>query len=292
MGRPSRTVRKAGSVRVDSFLRLRGRPGMANRRTTLTHESIHGGRFHSALAWSLDAIEHVAAIVLAVDVVVVFCSVIWRYFLHQPFHWAEEIARALMGALVFLGAATALGRAQHVGVDSLRGLFPVSWRAPAVQLCHWIIVAVSTALLGSAVALLIDSQGQTTPIGLPQSIYVWPLVAGSLLMGLFGVVSALNGPWRSVWGTLAGGLLLALAVWGWNTLLPSVAVTPVALMLIAFVVSFVIGVPIAFALAFASLLYFLSDPSLPMLVYSQQVTGRHAITSCCSRFRSSCSPAC
>ena len=32
-----------------------------------------------------------------------------------------------------------------------------------------------------------------------------------------------------------------------------------------------LGVPIAFVLAFSALLYFLADPSLPMLVYSQQV---------------------
>jgi tripartite ATP-independent transporter DctM subunit len=33
------------------------------------------------------------------------------------------------------------------------------------------------------------------------------------------------------------------------------------------------GVPVAFALAFAALLYFLADPSLPMLVYSQQIVS-------------------
>ncbi len=43
------------------------------------------------------------------------------------------------------------------------------------------------------------------------------------------------------------------------------------LLAIGFVVSFVIGVPIAFVLAFCALLFFLADPSLPLLVYSQQV---------------------
>ncbi len=237
--------------------------------TAQTH--VDASRFQRWLDGLLQAIEHVAAVVLAVDVLVVFCSVIWRYFLHEPFDWAEEIARALMGALVFLGAATALGRAQHVGVESLRKLFPAHWRASVVQLCHWIVVAVAVALLASAIALLRDVQGQTTPIGLPQSIYVWPLVAGSVLMTSFGAVSALAGPARTVWGTLVGAVALTLAVWGWNTLLPGLAITPLMLMIGAFILSFVIGVPIAFALAFAALLYFLSDPSLPMLVYSQQI---------------------
>jgi tripartite ATP-independent transporter DctM subunit len=233
--------------------------------------SADASRFPRVLERLLDVVEHFAALVLGIDVLVVFCSVIWRYFLHEPFDWAEEIARALMGALVFLGAATALGRAQHVGVESLRNFFPAHWRASVVQICHWIIVGVSAALFASACALLQDVQGQRTPIGLPQSIYVWPLVAGSALMSMFAAVSALAGPARTVWGTLIVALVLTAAAWGWNTLLPGAAISPVMLMIGAFVVSFVIGVPIAFALAFAALLYFLTDPSLPMLVYSQQI---------------------
>jgi TRAP-type C4-dicarboxylate transport system permease small subunit len=127
----------------------------------------------------LVTVEHLAAIVLAVDVLVGVLLGHLALLLHQPFDWAEEIARALMGALVFLGAATALGRAQHVGVESLRRFFPVRWRPAVIQLCHWIVVAVSASLLASAIALLGDVQGQMTPIGLPQSIYVWPLVAAA-----------------------------------------------------------------------------------------------------------------
>ena len=63
-----------------------------------------------------------------------------------------------------------------------------------IQLCDWIIVAVSVALFLSASALLVDSRDQTTPIGLPQWIYIVPAVAGSLLMIAFGTASAVNGP--------------------------------------------------------------------------------------------------
>ena len=65
-------------------------------------------------------IEILAGLVLAVDVLVVFLSVIYRYFLHDPVDWAEEVARALMIVLVFFGAATVLARSQHVGVDLFR----------------------------------------------------------------------------------------------------------------------------------------------------------------------------
>jgi tripartite ATP-independent transporter DctM subunit len=224
-----------------------------------------------ALTLLLVTTEYVGAAVLTLDVLVVFASVIWRYFLHDPVDWAEEVARALMGALVFLGAATAVGRAQHMGVDSLRGFFPPHWRPALAQLCHWIVTVVAIALLLSACSLLAESELQTTPIGLPQSIYVWPMVVGSLLMVLFAAAAALAGPWRTVWGTFVAALVLGLAAWGWNAMVPEHTVPPALLLAAGFVASFVIGVPIAFVLAFCALLYFLADPSLPMLVYSQQV---------------------
>jgi tripartite ATP-independent transporter DctM subunit len=226
---------------------------------------------HHALGRLLAVTEIFAALVLAADVLVVLCSVVWRYVLHDPVDWAEEIARALMGLQVFLGAATTLARAQHVGIDSFRNLFPASWRPALIQLCHWIVVVVAIALLLSSCALFADSRGQTTPIGLPQWIYVGPVVIGSALMLMFGVAGALDGPGKTVWGTLVLAAVLAAAVWGWNAAVPAQAITPLMLLAAGFVLSIVAGLPIAFALAFSALLYFLADPSLPMLVYSQQV---------------------
>ncbi len=243
----------------------------------MKHDAVYVSQFarplwaHRVLGGVLDATEVFAALVLAADVVVVLCSVVWRYFLHDPVDWAEEIARALMGMQVFLGAATTLARAQHVGIDSFRNLFPAIWRPVLIQLCHWIVVVVTVALLLSSCALLADSRGQTTPIGLPQWIYIGPVVIGSALMLLFGIASALNGPGKTVWGTLVLAAALSAVVWAWNAAMPAQAIAPLMLLTTGFVLSIVAGLPIAFALAFSALLYFLADPSLPMLVYSQQV---------------------
>src|SRR4051794_31637044 len=178
------------------------------------------GRVGTWLASLLHLVEYLAAILLAVDVGVVFLSVIFRYFLHHPLHWAEEVARALMVALVFLGAATVLGREQHAGLEAARGLFPKSWRPILEQLCWWIMVAVSVALFLSGWSLLVDSEGQTTPIGLPQGIFLYPLVIGSGFLALFAIAKAVAGPPRTVWSTFAGAALISLALWGWNNLVP------------------------------------------------------------------------
>ena len=66
------------------------------------------------------------ALVLFINVLVVFASVIWRYALHSPIHWAEEVARALMIALVFFGVATSCLKA-----------FALTLSMPVVGSCFW-----------------------------------------------------------------------------------------------------------------------------------------------------------
>ena len=216
-------------------------------------------------------LEIAAGAVLALDVLVVFTSVIFRYFLRAPFDWAEEIARALMIVLVFFGAATVLARSQHVGIDLFRDMLPERWRPALIQAAHWIIVGVSGSLFVSSVLLLVDTYGQTTSIGLPQWLYVYPVVFGSGFMTVFALANACSGPRRAVVNSLVACALLGAAVYGWNLMLPTHAVPHGLLLAAGFVGGLVLGVPIGFVLAFAALLYFLSDPSLPMLVYSQQV---------------------
>lgn len=223
------------------------------------------------LAHLTRATEILCGVVLAADVMVVFVSVIFRYFLRAPFDWAEEIARALMIVLVFFGAATVLARSQHVGIDLFREQLPRAWQPALIQAAHWIIAGVSAGLCLSSLLLLIDTDGQTTSIGLPQWLYVYPVVVGSAFMTLFAVANACNGPRRIVVRTLLACTVLAAAVFGWNALVPRHSIPHGFLLFAGFIGGMTLGVPIGFALAFAALLYFLCDPSLPILVYSQQV---------------------
>ncbi len=226
------------------------------------------GRWLAALTrW----IEYLSAAVLAADVVVVFMSVLWRYVLHDPVDWAEEVARALMLVLVFFGAASVLARSQHVGVDLFRQWLPARWQPALMQAAHWIIGAVSASLSLSSMLLLVDTWTQTTPIGLPQWLYVFPVAIGSFFMTLFALANALNGPRRIVVASLAACAALGVVVFAWNALVPAHAVPRGVLLGIGFFGALGLGVPIGFVLAFAALLYFLSEPSLPLLVYSQQV---------------------
>jgi len=227
-------------------------------------------RWHNAF---LVGIEYFAGIILAIDVVVVFLSVIMRYFLHEPFDWAEEVAGILMVMLIFLGAATVVGRQKHIGIDAFLGLFPAHWREALVQCGLWIEVGVSLLLLVSTVDLWIDTQGQTTPIGFPQWMVLTPVIVGSLAMLGFAVFNALARSGAVFWGSLAGIVALGAAIAAWNILLPDHAIPPILLLIVGFIGSVLLGVPIAFGIAFAAALYFLANPTLPTLIYSQQLVA-------------------
>src|SRR5437660_1945509 len=174
-------------------------------------------RLHNGL---LLAIEYFAGVILAIDVAVVFLSVIMRYFLHEPFDWAEEVAGILMVMLIFLGAASVVGRQKHVGIDVFLGLFPARWREALIQCGLWIEVSVSLLLLVSTVDLWIDTQGQTTPIGFPQWMVLTPVIIGSLAMFGFAIINTLARPGWIFWGTLLAFVLLVAVATAWNIMVP------------------------------------------------------------------------
>ena len=74
------------------------------------------GAARGGLALLLALVDAVAALLLAADLIVVLLSVFYRYVLDAPIEWADDVARGLMVALSFFGAAGALARNENVGV--------------------------------------------------------------------------------------------------------------------------------------------------------------------------------
>ena len=226
-----------------------------------------------AVARLLSVIEHAGGVVLALDVIIVFASVVARYLLHAPFDWAEEVASGLMSTMIFLGAASAVGRAQHVGIDVVVRMLPVPWQPYIASFAAWLTVLVSTMLCYGIYALLLDTQGQTTPTGLPQWWFLTPVLVGVAGMFAFSWLNALRAERHVALASLAACLAVGAAVYGWNVLVADHALSSLALLSVGAIVGIALGVPIAFALALGAMLYFLVDPSLPIFIWAQQVSS-------------------
>jgi tripartite ATP-independent transporter DctM subunit len=78
---------------------------------------------------------------------------------------------------------------------------------------------------------------------------------------------------RIFWGTLAAVVFVGVAIAAWNFLVPDHAIPPILLLIVGFIGGLLLGVPIAFGIAFAAGVYFLADPTLPTLIYSQQLVA-------------------
>ena len=213
------------------------------------------------------------ALALLINVVVVFASVIWRYALHSPIEWAEEVARALMVTLVFFGVATSTGRGRHIGVDLFLRWVPAVARPYVVHASRWVLVLVALGLTVSSFSLVGISLPQTTEHGLPQAIFVVPVFIGAAVMLVSALDHACQAPLKvvlisaAVVALLGGAGYLSLHIpLGFSSL-------PAALMLACFILGIISGVPIAFTLGMSAMVFFLSDPSLPFVFFAQQVTA-------------------
>ncbi|MDR0576391.1 MAG: TRAP transporter small permease [Candidatus Accumulibacter sp.] len=91
--------------------------------------------------WAL----YVAVAGLLGIVVVVVCSVFWRYILNDAPAWSEQVALILVISVAMFGAAAGVRDEGHIGMESLVGLLPKPMQ-------FWIgnVVGIFTILFGIA----------------------------------------------------------------------------------------------------------------------------------------------
>ena len=217
----------------------------------------------------LAAVDALAAALLFLDLVVVAVSVLCRYLLNDPIEWSDDVARELMVASSFFGAAGAIARGENVGVSFfVERLGPAAQRAAAAASC------IAVALTAGAVALYAlqlgaITAGQTTGSGLPLEWGFYPMGAAGVCMAVFSLHRLTGLPGRDV---LAGGAVaagIALLLLGW-WLVRGEADAGLA-MLAGFVVCLAGGMPIGFVLALSALVFVWTEGTLPGVIFAQQL---------------------
>src|ERR1700750_3036243 len=83
---------------------------------------------HRITASLLAVSDVVAAVLLAADLLVVCVSVLLRFLFNAPVEWADDVARGLMVGSSFFGAASALARAENLGVAFFVDIVPAGVR--------------------------------------------------------------------------------------------------------------------------------------------------------------------
>ena len=218
-------------------------------------------------------VEAVAALTLLADLVVVCLSVIYRYMFHDPLQWGDEVARGLLVLLAFTGGAAALAERRHVGIQALLARLGPDRRALVEAAGLWVVFAVALALTWYAWDYSRTAAEQVTSYGLPQNLFIYPMVIGGAAMSLFAGGHLIECPGRPRALALAGLILLVAALLAWEIYLPDLAPSPLAMLLIGFTLCLAGGVPIAFALCLAALAFLATDGDIPLAVFAQQAAA-------------------
>ena len=215
--------------------------------------------------------DWIAAAALVADFIIVVGSVLARSLFNAPVEWADDVARGLMVASSFFGAASALARLENPGVDFFIAKLPQRPRQ-MVDALGAVLVAVITAYVAyNALKLGWLTTGQTTGSGLPLELTFYPMGVGALFMAVFAADIARR---RAVADLVSAVIVLALSVGIYlaaSLFAPAIVPSSAALMALGFVVTLCGGLPIGFALALAALLYVWVEGNIPGVIFAQQM---------------------
>ncbi len=217
----------------------------------------------------LAAVDALAAALLFLDLLAVLLSVLSRYVLNDPIEWSDDVARELMVASSFFGAAGAVARGESVGVSFFVDRLPPLARRAAAAAGGFAVALTAGAVALYALQLGALTAGQTTGSGLPLALGFYPMGAAGVCMAVFSLQRLAELTGRDV---LAGAGIVAAAallVFGYGAL----AIEPNAglAMLLGFVICLVGGMPIGFVLALSALLFVWTEGTLPGVIFAQQM---------------------
>jgi tripartite ATP-independent transporter DctM subunit len=223
--------------------------------------------------WLGHCIEAPAALLLLGEVAVLFAGVVSRFVFNSPIPWADELASILFLWLANLGAAVALRRGTHMRTTAL-----VSFLSPRIQ--AWIeVLAIAVPCL--VLAILIEPMAeyahdewivQTPALSWPNTVRAAAVPVGCIFMIAIGLLRLARQGWGDLIGValaiaaLAGVMYLGAnwlqSIGNWNL------VIFFALLMGA---SVLLGVPIAFCFAMATVAFLLCTTSTPLAVVAGRI---------------------
>ena len=226
-------------------------------------------RVDVALAWLI------ALLVVALSAVVGL-QVVGRHLLHQPIPWTEEIARLLLAWLMCVGGIAALRHGQHPRVTAVVRLLSEPHRRAVDRGLRLVLLALFAFLVIPASQLTLGSVAEILPASGISGAWI-SLVLPAALVLMAAVVAeqiALEGigPWRDhqavAWSLGTVALIVA------SVLIPLLAgVAPLVVLVIGFLVTAALGLPLAFTLALTALTYLLGIGGVGLIILPIKILG-------------------
>jgi tripartite ATP-independent transporter DctM subunit len=229
-----------------------------------------GRRTENAIKW---ATEIPAALLVGVETILLLVNVFYRYILHDPLTWGDELASMLFMWMAMFGAVIALRRNEHMKLSTLINRMPPERRAFMNTFAGVVVIAFLLALIPWAYEYAIEEWFIITPaLEIRNTFRVAALPVGLSFMLIIAINRLIESArWRDFFksAALVGGL--ALLLFAARTHLSGLGnLNLVVFFLIGVPVLVIAGVPIMASFGLATLAYLGTVTDTPLLI----VVGR------------------
>ncbi|MEB6590739.1 MULTISPECIES: TRAP transporter large permease subunit [Pseudomonas] len=211
--------------------------------------------------------EGSAALLVVIEVVLLFCNVFSRYVLNQPIVWGDELASLLFLWLAMLGSVVAMRRGEHMRLTSFIARLSAEKREFVDTLGAMIVITFIGLLFTPAWEYVSDEWIITTAaLEIPNAFRVSAIAVGLSLM-LMTCVARLLTRARLIDFSVSVAMLASLGALLWvgeSTMLLMGNWNLVIFFMIGVMAMIVIGVPIMVAFGLATVAYLSSMTSTPL----------------------------
>jgi tripartite ATP-independent transporter DctM subunit len=213
--------------------------------------------------------ELVVALLVVVEIVILFAGVMSRYVFQQPILWSDELASMLFLWLAMLGAVVALRRDEHMRMTAV-----VNTVSPRLREFLNVFALAASAIfllliIGPAYEFAHDEAMISTPaLDISNAWRAAALPVGSVLMIATALLRLLRvGNWRLVLASFAMLAVFTGALLGLEPVLRGLGNVNLLIFFVGVVaVNVFAGVPIAFSFGLATFGYLAMTTNVPMPV--------------------------
>jgi len=218
------------------------------------------------IAW---ASEVPAAILVALEMVVLLAGVISRYVFNAPLTWSDELASILFLWLAMLGAVIALRRGEHMRLTTLVNRLSPNARAWVNLFARLVVIAFVLEIVWPAYEHF-DSQWdiRTPALEIRDGLRVAAILVVVLMMLPIAATQLLRDtPWKRVALGIVAFLAIGTAMWFGKPVFMHLGNANLPIFFVGIVaVCVAAGVPIAFAFGLATLSYLALTTNTPLSV--------------------------
>ncbi|MEZ0212508.1 MAG: TRAP transporter large permease subunit [Xanthobacteraceae bacterium] len=220
--------------------------------------------------------SHAGAVLLIAEILVLSAAVFFRYALHSPLIWSDELAELVLIWQAMLGSAVAFHLGQHMRLEIVYAMLSDRGREILDVVCMVLMVVICAPLAYYALEEAVLNRDLETPaLGISPSWRIGALFVGLSLIAILAAIRLAATEVRTVGAVLLVAVSIGLAAFVLkDTFLDLGNLNLIIFFLGLGGVCIVIGLPIAFCFAIAAMAYVFFGTFAPLsIVPARMETG-------------------